>query len=1079
MPPLPFNPFAAMNLNVYALGANSFAVDDTSLGSASRALSAGRMSTMDSSSDFTFVAPTYDSNVVWLDITKVSADLSMSCLVLHPPWDAASPVYDLFSTTNLGPDGAGLNVTNWVWVLRTGSGQTNLTVTNLPAAAQFFMLATTNDTDGDGLSDAFEKLVSHSNPANASTIGGGIPDLWVWNNFGAAGFNLTPDWDYDGDGSSISDEYAAGIDPNKIAFTVAVTNQFVNTSLPPVQLNVSGGVPSSMAVLVDSTNFSGATWTPYSSSNITVNLGTTQGWHDVWIGLRGRMTTSQQTWQWLRFKLDTTPPQLVITNPASTNISQPMIQLAGLCPESLDGISYDITNATGQLTNQQVLVLKQDYSTNTFEFTTNYFQAFDIELTNGLNTITLRATDLAGNVTVTNFSLTLDYSNACPPAIKLYWPLDGRQISGSTFIWRGWVDDFTAQLTVQTVDTNGVTNSVDAIVERNGNFWAENLPLDDGTNTLILTATDAAGQSSSTNISVVKATVNLTIGNVDPVQSTVSGTIGTSGYTVWINGVQATPDGNNWFATNVPMFSIGNTMVYQARAIPNTDTNGCVSSEGSPDNPTSPIAIDVETDPDRPEGVYISSYSLTEHMEYTSADMHSTWDHTLNWRDGKGGTDTQHALYHDPDYDQDYGYIESWPATSWPQPPSGHMTEVAYNNNEGIRETNVCDNYWPLLDSEHCDVNFQTNIGWAVDTNGLSIYTGDTHVTWRRQAQVVYALNTGGKAIPGVKNLWVISASATNRAVYYWPGYTPWGVDVDAVPYEQIQIGTLWHLGNDGNLNVLLPDGDPDVTSKVAGKIMDINKVTAANYGPLRHVCNALTPTNRYRLTLGVGEGVQMYWNPKTWWSHNGGGLVVNNPWFNALFIAPGTAGKVSVTGTIIFTNGNPPISDKVEFTVVEPSGVKATIRGNPDPYNSPFPKVGAGMHMNVVLQPTTVSFYQVEMEEPSATATTTEYFNLHPPHDHDYDRGADHWHRVDYNNLVDDGDFDHAWDAWGWPIGVAGTYTWPIHPVWRIVGGSKTNSLNGWTEQKFTLSSNGTMRIDKLDHHVIRSAYEPSGTAQ
>ena len=47
-------------------------------------------------------------------------------------------------------------------------------------------------------------------------------------------------------------------------------------------------------------------------------------------------------------------------------------------------------------------------------------------LTNGLNTITLHATDMAGNVTVTNFSLTLDYSSRTnPPLVNLYWPQNG------------------------------------------------------------------------------------------------------------------------------------------------------------------------------------------------------------------------------------------------------------------------------------------------------------------------------------------------------------------------------------------------------------------------------------------------------------------------------------------------------------------------------------------------------------------------------------------------------------------------------------------------------------------------------
>ncbi|MCW5551575.1 MAG: hypothetical protein KIS67_05335 [Verrucomicrobiae bacterium] len=178
------------------------------------------------------------------------------------------------------------------------------------------------------------------------------------------------------------------------------------------------------------------------TTNITAVIGTNEGWHEVWVGLRGRLATSQQTWTGTRIKLDRTPPLLVLTNLATGTVSQPMIQLQGYSAESLMAITYDITNAAGLITNDLVVVLDRYYDTNVCEFTTNVFQAFDIRLTNGLNIITLRATDLAGNVTTTNFSFTLDYSSDTnAPVVAIYWPEDGAHICGSNFTWRGWVDD--------------------------------------------------------------------------------------------------------------------------------------------------------------------------------------------------------------------------------------------------------------------------------------------------------------------------------------------------------------------------------------------------------------------------------------------------------------------------------------------------------------------------------------------------------------------------------------------------------------------------------------------------------------
>ena len=44
-----------------------------------------------------------------------------------------------------------------------------------------------------------------------------------------------------------------------------------------------------------------------------------------------------------------------------------------------------MSNATGVVSNEQGFVTDRYYDTNPWEFTTNWFQCFDIDLTNGLN----------------------------------------------------------------------------------------------------------------------------------------------------------------------------------------------------------------------------------------------------------------------------------------------------------------------------------------------------------------------------------------------------------------------------------------------------------------------------------------------------------------------------------------------------------------------------------------------------------------------------------------------------------------------------------------------------------------------
>ena len=356
-------------------------------------------------------------------------------------------------------------------------------------------------------------------------------------------------------------------DPNAIQFTaIQVTNNYVKHQSVPAQLAVVN-YPYYIAILVDDTNLAHAVWNSYGSANVTIPLGATQGWHNVWIGLRGYADApSAAVWQWKRLKLDSTTPVLVISNPTVGTVSVPMIQLQGYSLQPLGSINYDLANALGLVTNQQVLVLNQSYSTNTWEFTTNTFQAFDVPLTNGVNTITLHATDLAGNISTLSTAFTLDYTGVTDPVIQLIWPQNGEQISGANFTWRGWVDDPTATIWASITDTNGNTTVVPGYTERNGNFWVENLPMPNGTNSLTLAVTNAAGYGSTTNIFVSTNPLTVTMtpipdGQLWNTTVTASGTISDSTYSLWINGVKTCVSSTlnsdrksyNWTTNNVPM----------------------------------------------------------------------------------------------------------------------------------------------------------------------------------------------------------------------------------------------------------------------------------------------------------------------------------------------------------------------------------------------------------------------------------------------------------------------------------------------------------------------------------------------
>ena len=82
--------------------------------------------------------------------------------------------YDVFATTALTSP-----ISNGTWYWMGQGPRTNIyTIPNLASPTVFLILGTPQDRDGDGLTDAYELLVSHTNPTNSYTDGAGINDGW-------------------------------------------------------------------------------------------------------------------------------------------------------------------------------------------------------------------------------------------------------------------------------------------------------------------------------------------------------------------------------------------------------------------------------------------------------------------------------------------------------------------------------------------------------------------------------------------------------------------------------------------------------------------------------------------------------------------------------------------------------------------------------------------------------------------------------------------------------------------------------------------------------------------------------------
>jgi len=217
------------------------------------------------------------------------------------------------------------------------------------------------------------------------------------------------------------------------------------------------------------------------------------------------------------------------------------------------------------------------------------FTCYDVRLDPGTNTIVLSCRDDAGNSFATNLTIVFTtVGDTTPPALRLDWPVPGRQVYGPRFTARGFSDDPTAGLQGQ-ITCAGHTNYFAGIIERNGYFWFEQIPLALGSNSISLTASDAAGNSFTTNF--VICGVSSPAITMDPVDDklflkqfiVVTGKVDPSCQELWINGAQAriAPDGT-WEAMEVPVYSPnwGGTMIFSMTAVERGSGNRKIGGSG-------------------------------------------------------------------------------------------------------------------------------------------------------------------------------------------------------------------------------------------------------------------------------------------------------------------------------------------------------------------------------------------------------------------------------------------------------------------------------------------------------------------
>jgi hypothetical protein len=243
--------------------------------------------------------------------------------------------------------------------------------------------------------------------------------------------------------------------------------------------------------------------------------------------------------------LDKTPPAVVIQSPqngSTINLSTPSIGLAGSESDSLSGVaSLKCNGASATITGSS--------------FTC------PVSLVQGLNSIVIQSSDIAGNVGSSNLALT--YTPA--PQITITSPANLSVTNLTPVTVNGTVNDSSATLKI-----NGISTP------QSGGAFSIPVPLVEGLNVLTAVATNANGISSTATVQITLDTTPPHITIVSPANgSTVTdtsvavtgiandvvvGTVNALDVQVTVNGIAAQVANRSYSAANVPLSIGANTI---------------------------------------------------------------------------------------------------------------------------------------------------------------------------------------------------------------------------------------------------------------------------------------------------------------------------------------------------------------------------------------------------------------------------------------------------------------------------------------------------------------------------------------
>lgn len=305
-------------------------------------------------------------------------------------------------------------------------------------------------------------------------------------------------------------------------------------------------------------------------------------------------TTSSAPSNTITVTLDTVPPVLTLSAPVSGDLVNTYPMFTGSIDEPA---TLTIMGLPATLAND------------------NSFSHGPVALAEGLNNVGLIATDLAGNTTTRNITLTLDTTP--PPDLNMglvtYSILNGGNV---TVTGGAGASEADARIYVANART-GETTLV--IVDAEGAFTAS-IAAQPG-DMLTLVATDALGNQTAWNQEVVAgAAVALSISATTPsdgvtingTQITISGLFqGPEGTGIVVNGQVAEQHADRFLANNIPLVSGANTIEIIA-----TTPEGETYTHTMTLTSTGSIPFSVRASPDTGTAPFVSTLTVTNDTGY-------------------------------------------------------------------------------------------------------------------------------------------------------------------------------------------------------------------------------------------------------------------------------------------------------------------------------------------------------------------------------------------------------------------------------------------------------------------------------